>query len=133
MQYKIKSNNVIYYETIGFSIIALLVWLDEILCLPTLLFGGEYKPDYNEAMVESFVVLAIALPVVAFTRKILARLHYLEGFLRVCAWCKKIGDDGHWITLEKYFEQHFDTKTSHGICPECSRKMYETDGQVKPQ
>ena len=130
MRDQVKPNNIISYELIGFTIIILLIWMDEIFCLPTLLFGGLYTPDYHEAVVETSVALLVAVPVIHFTKKLLNRLHYLEGLLRVCAWCKKIGHDGQWISLEKYFEHQFDTKTSHGICPECSAKMLETDSKL---
>jgi hypothetical protein len=50
------------------------------------------------------------------------RLFYLDGFLRVCGWCRKIAHDGKWSTLEDYFDHDFDIQTSHGMCPECLGK-----------
>lgn len=117
------SHNIIRYEIIGFILIALLNWVDEIYCLPSLIFGGKYVPNFHEAAIENFIVLLVAIPVISLTRKMVNRLHYLEEFLRVCAWCKKINHDDKWMPLEQYFEQRFDTMTSHGICPECFNKM----------
>ena len=45
--------------------------------------------------------------------------------LPVCASCKKIrNDDDEWNDVDEYFRDHFDTKISHGICPECAQKLY---------
>jgi len=49
----------------------------------------------------------------------------LRGFLPICASCKKIRDDqGYWNQIEKYIMEHSEAEFSHGICPECARKLY---------
>ena len=49
----------------------------------------------------------------------------LHGIIPICASCKKIRDDqGSWNQLETYISQHTDADFSHGICPECARKLY---------
>jgi hypothetical protein len=49
----------------------------------------------------------------------------LHGTLTICSYCKKIKDDkGDWNQLEAYISEHSETHFSHGICPECSKKMY---------
>ena len=117
------SSHIILYEIIGFALIILLTWLDELVHLPSLLFGGAYQSNYPEAIMETIIVLCVAIPVIIITQNVLRRLHYLEGFLRVCAWCKKVDHDGHWLTMESYFRQRFNTLTSHGMCPECFAKF----------
>ena len=43
----------------------------------------------------------------------------------MCAKCKKVRDDsGYWNQLETYISQHTDADISHGLCPECTEKMY---------
>jgi hypothetical protein len=64
-------------------------------------------------------ILAVWLLVMASTRRILERVKYLEGFLKVCAWCRRIDHKGSWMPLEEFMKQGFDTPTSHGICQEC--------------
>jgi len=45
--------------------------------------------------------------------------------LPICASCKKIRDDrGYWNKIEAYIEKHSEAEFSHGICPECARKLY---------
>ncbi len=55
----------------------------------------------------------------------LAEIKMLSGLLPICASCKKIRDDkGYWNQIEGYIQKHSDAKFSHGICPECSDKLY---------
>jgi AmiR/NasT family two-component response regulator len=55
----------------------------------------------------------------------LARVRTLSGLLPICASCKKIRDDeGYWTQLEAYIQEHSDVLFSHGLCPECAKKLY---------
>lgn len=55
----------------------------------------------------------------------LARVRKLSGLLPICASCKKIRDDkGYWNQIEAYIRDHSEAEFSHGICPECTRKLY---------
>ncbi len=57
-------------------------------------------------------------------RKALSEIKVLRGLIPVCAWCKKIRDDqGYWQKIEKYVEKHSHVKFTHGICPECLKKV----------
>ena len=52
-------------------------------------------------------------------------LKVLRGFLSICASCKMIRDGhGKWTRMEKYIRDHSDIDFSHGICPDCARKLY---------
>ncbi|MBN2332541.1 MAG: PAS domain S-box protein [Deltaproteobacteria bacterium] len=49
----------------------------------------------------------------------------LSGLLPICASCKKIRDDqGYWNRIESYLEQRTQAEFTHGICPECTKKLY---------
>jgi len=49
----------------------------------------------------------------------------LEGILPICATCKKIRNEkGDYEQIEKYVSEHSNASFSHGICPECSDKIY---------
>ena len=55
----------------------------------------------------------------------LAQVKTLSGLLPICASCKKIRDDrGYWTQIESYIRSHSDAQFTHGICPECIRKLY---------
>ncbi len=48
-----------------------------------------------------------------------------SDFLPICAVCKKIKDEtGFWNQVERYVSSHFNAEFTHGICPECVRKLY---------
>ncbi len=49
----------------------------------------------------------------------------LKGIVPICSSCKKIRDDkGFWKHVETYIQEHSQAEFSHGICPDCSRKLY---------
>ncbi len=55
----------------------------------------------------------------------LIEIKTLQGLLPICSSCKKIRDDkGYWNQIEGYIQKHSDAKFSHGLCPECSDKIY---------
>jgi hypothetical protein len=121
---KKKPDSILVKEAIGFSTIILLAWVVETAELPHLLFGEPAVFNWPRVLVRTVVVLGIWLWVHLATRKVLKRLHYLEEFLLVCGWCRKVGHEGQWLTTEEYFGSKFATETSHGICPECARQQF---------
>lgn len=55
----------------------------------------------------------------------LASVRTLEGILPICASCKKIRDDkGYWTQVEAYVSERSSAEFSHGLCPECMKKLY---------
>ena len=57
--------------------------------------------------------------------KALDEVRILRGLLPICASCKKIrNDQGDWTQIESYIRDHSEAEFSHGICPECQRKLY---------
>jgi hypothetical protein len=55
----------------------------------------------------------------------LARIKVLSGLLPICAWCKKVRDDGgYWSQIETYVAEHSEADFTHGICPECMSRYY---------
>jgi PAS domain S-box-containing protein len=55
----------------------------------------------------------------------LTKVKTLKGLLPICANCKKIRDDhGYWQRVEEYIRDHSDAEFSHGICPECAKRLY---------
>jgi hypothetical protein len=49
----------------------------------------------------------------------------LSGLIPICAWCgNKIQDeDGEWVKVEAYIEARSEAMFTHGICPECLKKL----------
>ena len=58
-------------------------------------------------------------------KEALSKVKLLSGLLPICSNCKKIRDDqGYWNQIEKYIGEHSNAQFSHGICPECAKKLY---------
>lgn len=118
-----RKARILWIEHTGFSVIVALAWLTEIIGLPHLIYGENFDPNWGRAVLRTVIVVAVWIWVHVETKRLLHRLHQLEDFLLVCSWCRKIGDHGNWVSMEKYFGSRFDTRTTHGMCPECADKM----------
>ncbi len=58
-------------------------------------------------------------------QRALEEIKTLRGILPICASCKKIRDDkGQWNEIESYIGARSEAKFSHGICPNCVRRLY---------
>ena len=115
-------DSILRNEAIGFSVIITLSWLTEFLHLPHLLFDEAAAVNWHRALLRTVVVLGVWVWVHIGTKRLLKRLHHLEEFLLICSWCRKVGHEGEWLTMEEYFGSKFSTETSHGICEECAKK-----------
>jgi len=114
------------YQNLGFLCILLISYMDDLLKLPSLVFSeNPFAFLYRRTTLDILLVLAVWFLVSTSTRRILERIHYLEKFMRVCAWCRKINYQGEWMPLEQFMRQGFDTPTTHGICKDCLAKQQE--------
>jgi hypothetical protein len=45
---------------------------------------------------------------------------------KVCAWCKKVKTDGHWVTIaDPALARVVEANATHSICPACLKRMDE--------
>lgn len=115
-----KLRKVILYQNIGFLVILLLGFLEDLVMLYGWLVRDQmFAWEFRKTTLEMLLVLGVWFLVHMSTRRILARIQYLEKFMRVCAWCHQIDYKGEWMPLEEFLKQGFDTPTTHGICPKC--------------
>lgn len=62
---------------------------------------------------------------IAKLKEALDQARLLSGLLSICASCKRIKDEHEvWQSLEPYIQAHSEAKFSHGVCPDCLRKLY---------
>lgn len=58
----------------------------------------------------------------------LNKVRTLTGLLPICSACKKIRDDhGRWEHVESFIRERSEAQFTHGICPECARRLYPDD------
>lgn len=131
---KIKGrNSILWVEAAGFSLVIVMSWLTELFRIPHYLFGDPFVPNWHRAILRTLVIGAIWVWVYWITRCLLKRLHYLEEFLRICSWCRKVCHDDEWLGLEDFFNSKFATRTSHGMCPECLKKKVQELSREDPR
>jgi PleD family two-component response regulator len=60
-------------------------------------------------------------------QKALHTIKTLSGLIPICAWCGKriLDEDKHWVPLESYIEAHTEAIFSHGICPDCKKRVID--------
>lgn len=107
-------------EAIGFSTLIVASWVAELVGVPHLFFSEMNAINWLRPVAKTLTIVGVWVPVHLATRALLARLRYLEDFMLVCGWCRKVGHDGEWMSLDQYFQSAHADHTSHGICPECS-------------
>lgn len=123
---KVVSRRIILYEGLAFGAIILLIWVDELCDIPFHYLGGQKTPiNWQESLFESAAILLLGIIAIRITHGVFQKMKYLEGILPVCASCKKIRDDKEgWKQIEEYIRDRSAVDFSHGICPDCARKLY---------
>ncbi len=107
-------------ELLGFAAVFLVFWLDEYIDVPFRFLGAPKTPPRpQEFWLAALVVLLVATAVVVATLWVFRRLRTLEGFIQVCAWCRKVHVGEEWVSFEQYLRREHDVLSTHGICPEC--------------
>jgi hypothetical protein len=72
--------------------------------------------------ISAFIIIVYLIDIITSKSK---RIKILEGILPICASCKRIRNDvGEYEQMEKYITEHSEAIFSHGICPECAKKLY---------
>ena len=114
----------LFWHALGFLTIVMVLWADKLFSLfQHLGVGDENQETFLEVSAKSGVVILLWMFSAYKIYLIVSRLSYLESFLHVCAWCRKIEAEHKWLTIEQHFTQQTGVKASHGICPECAKKL----------
>ena len=110
---------------------------NEIIDVPHYVFNDaptSYSQRSGEIAIELSIFFTIVVMQIALFNKLYKRIRVLEGFIPICASCKKIRNaEDQWEQMEKYITQHSLAQFSHSICPDCARKLYPDlyDGKMK--
>ena len=125
MYKKFINRMVIVYEIMGFGMLILTFWVNEYFDIPHRVFNFHETPfNTTESIIETVIVIILCIFTVLITLKFLNNIKYLEGFLHVCAGCKKIQVEDSWIQIEEYISRHSQVKFSHSMCPDCIKEYY---------
>jgi len=114
-----------------FAVVLLFLGLtlgNEIIDVPHYLFNDaptSYAQRVGEIIIELSIFLIVMTIQIRWFRKLYKRIRILEGFIPICASCKKIRNaEDQWEEMEKYITKHSLARFSHSICPSCARQLY---------
>lgn len=121
------SSRIVAYEIAGFFILIVIMWLNELLDLPHILFKAPATPEnYAESCFETAIVLILCFLTVWSTVRLLRHIKHLQGIIPICSFCKKVRvDDDGWIPVDQFIKRNSSADFSHGLCPKCLDKYYE--------
>jgi hypothetical protein len=126
MRFLRGTSRILWYESFGFLLLIGVSWISNTEGLSQKLFGGApHRADWRDSALQTLVIIYVWAIVWGLTRTLIERVNHLRRFLRLCAWCRKVGHDGQWMRIEEYFRQDFQIPTTHGMCPDCKKRMYE--------
>ena len=115
---------ILYVEALGFLILIAITWLDEGILVPThMLPAWLGDGNWHDALFISLAIILIAFTVLLLTFKLISRIHELESFIRVCAWCRKLDLNGQWVTMEEYLSKSSHIECTHGVCRSCAGNL----------
>src|SRR5688572_17142244 len=118
------SRRMLLLEAVGFFLIVAIIWVDELIDLPHLLFGATRTPvRWGEGMIESALTIMVGAAIVTITLRAFRRIEYLESLIVMCAWCRRVRSGEEWLTVERFLEQQHQSRTSHGICSACAQSI----------
>jgi hypothetical protein len=116
-------HQLIVVQLFGFAFVLVMLWADELLDVPHILFHATPTPPrLSEAVFESAIVAVLGVVTTSLTIRLTRRIVALESFVVLCGWCRRIRDEGRWLTLEAFVTEH-QANASHGLCPECATKL----------
>lgn len=106
-----------FWQAMSFVLLICAMWACEALGL---LHDGP--PDFERIALPTVVLALGAFIAVAHT--FLQERHVLHGLITICSYCHKIRiDDNAWTRVEQFVCQHSHANFSHGVCPDCYRKL----------
>jgi hypothetical protein len=107
-----------FWQFSTFVMLLLLVWVNQVLDLPSLL-GGAVPSTMQivSGVVLSAGVLIVALITIGHTY--LQQKRMLTGLVTVCSKCHKVKEEEAWARFDEYITVHSRLGVSHGLCPTC--------------
>lgn len=114
------------------QVLILLIFLVLTLCnelfdVPQYLFGDEptsISQRSGEMTIELSIFAIVVLIEIVIVKKLFKRIKILEGFIPICAHCKKIRGKNNWVQMEDYITEHSLAKFSHSLCSNCRKELY---------
>ena len=121
-------NRIITSQVITLILLIFLTLSNEIIDIPHHLFNNApttFSQRFGEVIIEILIFTIVLIIQGLLLKNFYKRIRLLEGFIPICANCKKIrNSQDQWEQMEKYITEHSLAQFSHGICPDCAKKLY---------
>lgn len=119
------TRRLLLYEWLGFGLMTLVLWLDELLDLPHLLLGSPRTPvNIGESLIETAMLLPLAGAVAWLTSHLMHRVKHLEGLMHICSSCHRVRDGDEWVSLEEYLHSHSQAELEPSLCRRCLLEQF---------
>ena len=109
-------------------LLLLLTLSNEFFDIPHYLFNDKstsLSQRVGEIVIELMIFATVMIIQVVVLLRLYRRVRILEGFIPICANCKKTrNNEEQWQEIEEYITEHSLAKFSHTICPDCARQLY---------
>lgn len=119
--------SILIWQSVILLLFLALTGTNEVLDLPHLFFGDRattWDQRLGEIIIEVVIFSLVVGLEVSLFRRLFNRIRLLEGFLPICANCKKVRTDTQWEQIEAYISRHSPVSFTHSICPDCREKLY---------
>lgn len=122
-----------WWQGLCFVLLICLVWAKEALALYSVNSVGV---DSASAGILTVAIIVVGFITIAHTY--IQEQKVLKGLLVVCSYCGKIRlNDKAWERLDFYVQDRTMAEFSHGVCPECMKKVMQAElagsGDAPPQ
>ena len=126
---KSKTLRIITISQLAIFLLLLCLTLgNEIIDIPHYIFHDAptlYSQRSGEIIIELSIFSIVMVFEAVLLKNLYRRIRLLEGFIPICANCKKIKNtEDQWEQIEQYITKHSLAQFSHGICPDCARLLY---------
>jgi len=123
------------WQIAAFIFLLCLVWFNELLDIPAMMFGAEPTPfSLYRACLLSAAVITAGVVVIGHTYE--KQRSLLKKLLETCMYCHRVKQpNGEWEHVEVYFIRHYPIAMSRGACPECREMLqhaHKKDGSDGP-
>lgn len=108
-------------QCLGFMLVGEVIWLDEAIDLPQLLFHARPSPFRpEEAAFELLLLAIVGVASLLLTNTLLRRVARAESFISFCPSCQRIERRGEWTSISDFFQEQQADELKHGVCPACA-------------
>ncbi|MBN2563981.1 MAG: hypothetical protein JXQ75_23950 [Phycisphaerae bacterium] len=117
-----------FWQFLIFIMLLCLVWVNEVLDLPNLIYGAPPAPSMNWLGASILTVCVIVVGFISIAYSYQQQKRVLAGMIKICSYCNRVQlDEEAWQRLDLFVSDKTRAEFSHGVCPECFAKVVQQD------